>query len=111
MREGCEKLVLVDLNLENLLETLRMIERESKTVKAVPFVADISNSDAVKGMIQTCVEIYGRLDFAINNAGIALGGIKTAEMSLEMFDRSCQVNEKGVSPSLHVLGSTSVHFC
>ena len=50
-------------------------------------------------MIQECVQNFGRLDFALNNAGIALGGIKTADMSLEMFDKVCNVNEKGVSQS------------
>ena len=74
-----------------------MIEAESKPVNVVLQVADIADSAAVQSMITACVQHFGRLDFAINNAGIALGGIKTAAMSLEMFDKTCHVNERGVS--------------
>lgn len=88
---------MVDLNHETLQETQQIIEAECKNAKIVLHVADIANPELVKGMVQICVQNFGRLDFALNNAGIASGGIKTADMSLATFDKVCAVNEKGVS--------------
>jgi NAD(P)-dependent dehydrogenase (short-subunit alcohol dehydrogenase family) len=96
-REGCRKLFLVDLNYESLQETKQLVEAECELDNLVLHVANIADPDAVKRLVACCVDHFGRLDFAINNAGIALGGIKTADMSLEMFDKICEVNEKGVS--------------
>ena len=96
-REGCQKLFLVDLSHEALQRTQQIIEAECQSAKVILHITDISKSDQVQKMIQACVNTFGRLDFALNNAGIAIGGIKTADMSLEVFDKVCNVNEKGVS--------------
>ena len=48
-------------------------------------------------MVKTCVEKYGRIDFVMNNAGVGEGGVKTADMRVEMFDQVCDTNEKGAS--------------
>lgn len=98
-REGCRKLFLVDLFKNGLQETKQIICNEENFVDIELHVADITSPEAVSAMVTKCVARFGRLDFGINNAGIALGGIKTAEISLEMFDKSCSVNEKGVSDS------------
>jgi NAD(P)-dependent dehydrogenase (short-subunit alcohol dehydrogenase family) len=37
--------------------------------KSFAFVADITDSDAVKVMVEKTIEVYGRLDILINNAG------------------------------------------
>ena len=73
-----------------------MILSEEKNTDVELHTADISLPEAVSDMVAKCVARFGRLDFGINNAGIALGGIKTADISLDMFDKSCAVNEKGV---------------
>ena len=95
-RAGCHKLFLVDLFENGLQETKQMIITEEEAAEIELHIADISVPDAVFDMVTKCVSRFGRLDFGINNAGIALGGIKTADISLAMFDKSCAVNEKGV---------------
>lgn len=92
----CRKLFLVDLSANSLQETKQIIVGEEKTVEIELHVADISSPEAVSDMVATCVSRFGRVDFGINNAGIALGGVKTADTSLSVFDKSCTVNEKGV---------------
>jgi len=37
--------------------------------KSFAFVADITDSDAVKAMVDKTIEVYGRLDVLVNNAG------------------------------------------
>jgi 3-oxoacyl-[acyl-carrier protein] reductase len=37
--------------------------------KSFAFVADITDSDAVKAMVEKTVEVYGRLDILVNDAG------------------------------------------
>jgi len=36
---------------------------------AMPFIADITDANAVRAMIQKTIEAYGRLDILVNNAG------------------------------------------
>lgn len=83
--------------MQGLQNTQALVERAKEHTRVVLRVVDITNSDQVKDMVQDCVNIYGRLDFAINNAGFAAGGTKTADLSIELFDKMCNVNEKGVS--------------
>jgi NADP-dependent 3-hydroxy acid dehydrogenase YdfG len=60
-------------------------------------ISDIRVEAEVKETVKTCLETYGRIDFAMNNAGVGEGGVKTADMTVEIFDRVCDTNEKGVS--------------
>jgi NAD(P)-dependent dehydrogenase (short-subunit alcohol dehydrogenase family) len=49
-------------------------------------ISDVRVEAEVEEMVKTCVEKYGRIDFAVNNASVGEGGVKTANMSVEMFD-------------------------
>lgn len=46
-------------------------------------------------------EEYGRIDIASNNAGIGTTNVKTADATLEHFDKICDINAKGVSRTFH----------
>jgi NAD(P)-dependent dehydrogenase (short-subunit alcohol dehydrogenase family) len=94
---GCGKLFLVDLFESRLAETRALVEEANKACEVVSHVANVADPSAVRNMVSVCVENFGRLDFCMNNAGIARGGVKTGDMSVEMFDANCLVNEKGVS--------------
>jgi len=58
---------------------------------------DVTDSDSVRAMVAACVDRFGRLDIAYNNAGIT--GIVTtdiAEADEAMFDRVMAINVRGV---------------
>ncbi|MDI1486030.1 MAG: hypothetical protein OHK93_004219 [Ramalina farinacea] len=55
--------------------------------RAVFKKADVSVSEDVKGLVESVVDISGRLDIIINNAGLGVEGIKIHAMEDEMFDR------------------------
>jgi NAD(P)-dependent dehydrogenase (short-subunit alcohol dehydrogenase family) len=61
------------------------------------FVAtDVTDSASVREMVGYCVDTFGRLDFAYNNAGIT-GHVHTdvADADEEMFDRVMATNVRG----------------
>ncbi len=50
----------------------------------------------MQAAVQKTAEVYGRLDFALNNAGIEHGPILTADISEELWDRVTGINLRGV---------------
>lgn len=84
--------ILVDINepkeqAENL---------NSEGYEAVSYRCDVSDTQAVKTMIDWIVTTYGRLDAAHNNAGIQTPQRPMAEITDEEFDRTVAVDLKGV---------------
>ena len=88
---------MVDLAEPGLQATQAMITKISSHAKTTIYKADVSDEVSVEAMVDKCLEIYGRLDFACNNAGIGMGNIPTTEIDVKTFDRVHHVNFKGVS--------------
>jgi NAD(P)-dependent dehydrogenase (short-subunit alcohol dehydrogenase family) len=91
-REGA-KVFLVDINQDAAAETKAIIESEGGIARA--WRADVSQSSEVAGLVDACVETFGRIDVLHNNVGIsALGGpVETDEAD---WDRVFQVNLKSI---------------
>lgn len=47
-------------------------------------------------MVKHCVDSFGRLDYALNIAGIVPQRTPIAEVEVEVYDRVVEVNEYGV---------------
>ena len=61
------------------------------------FVAcDVSDGEQVRGLVEQTVEAYGRLDAAVNNAGIGGPQAPTADYTEDDWDRVMAVNLRGV---------------
>ncbi len=89
-REGA-KVVVTGRRVEKGNEVVKEIK--DKGGEAVFIKTDVSNPDEIKGMVSKTIETYGRLDFAVNNAGI--GGdvlINTADQTLENWNEVIKVN-------------------
>jgi len=75
-----------------------MVAREIKQAggEAIFVKTDVSNATDVQALINKAVETYGRLDFAVNNAGI--GGIfaATADYPEDEWRRLIDINLTGV---------------
>ena len=83
------KIFAVDRDKKNLNETLK----HSPDARA--HICDVTNGTAVKDMVATCVEHFGRLDILVNNVGgSAAGG--PVEMSEEVWDAQIDFNLKSV---------------
>jgi NAD(P)-dependent dehydrogenase (short-subunit alcohol dehydrogenase family) len=88
------KIVIGDIMVEEGEETVSLIRQSGGD--AVFIKADISRAEAVKTLINNTVEHYGRLDCACNNAGIEGETISIVECSEENWDRTLNINLKGV---------------
>lgn len=69
---------------------------QSEGLRAVAYRCDVSDTQAVREMIDWVVATYGRLDAAHNNAGIQTPKRPMAEITDEEFDRTVAVDLKGV---------------
>jgi NAD(P)-dependent dehydrogenase (short-subunit alcohol dehydrogenase family) len=57
--------------------------------------ADMSSEEDAKTLVDKTVELYGRIDGAVNNAGIATEAAPLADLSTEQFQKMLQVNVLG----------------
>lgn len=71
-------------------------EIEAKGGKATAIKTDVSKSDEVERMVDHAIDVFGRLDYAVNNAGIEgkLNGI--TDLSEEDWDAVMNINLKGI---------------
>lgn len=84
--------ILADIN-EPIKQVGKLLE---EGCQAVAYRCDVSDTQAVKEMINWMVKEYGRLDAALNNAGIQTPQRPMAEITDEEFDRTVAVDLKGV---------------
>ena len=79
--------------------TLRLVEAAGSEGIFVP--ADVRHAAEVRAMVQACVEAYGGLDYAFNNAGIEGSAfVRTADYDEETFRQVIDVNLTGVFLSM-----------
>src|SRR5437660_1404879 len=70
-REGAS-VVVADVSEQGNQETARMIEEAGG--RALAIRCDVARSEDVKAALDKAVEAFGRLDFALNNAGVGRMG-------------------------------------
>ena len=63
---------------------------------ATPATLDVADPDAVQALIDSIVSDHGRLDFAVNNAGISGDTVPTGEYSIDTWRRVIEVNLSAV---------------
>ncbi|MFB8207766.1 MULTISPECIES: SDR family NAD(P)-dependent oxidoreductase [unclassified Streptomyces] len=78
----------------SLDETVRLIEVSGGTAAAV--VADVTDSEQVRRLVEESVDRFGGLHIAVNNAGILRGSGPVADVSEEDWDAVLQTNVTGV---------------
>ena len=88
------KVVIGDVMREDGEETVALIRQSGG--EAFFFSSDISKSSEVESLMNAAVNQYGRLDFACNNAGIEGETELLADSSEESWDKTMDVNLKGV---------------
>jgi NAD(P)-dependent dehydrogenase (short-subunit alcohol dehydrogenase family) len=86
------KVVVADWKKDNqTLDAIKALGGEAIFVKC-----DVSKSADVKALVEKTIATYGRLDFAFNNAGIEGATGATADCTEENWDRTLDINLKGV---------------
>ena len=88
------KVVVADVNVEDGKETVVMIEREGG--EAIFTHTNVSKTADVEAMVGRAIEVYGRLDCALNNAAIPGAEGMTHQYPEDSWDSVIDVNLKGV---------------
>jgi NAD(P)-dependent dehydrogenase (short-subunit alcohol dehydrogenase family) len=72
-------------------------ERVAKEIgdAAAPFVLDVADADRCAAMVQAALDTWGRLDVAVNNAGIGGASLPTGEYPLDDWRRVLAVHLDG----------------
>ncbi|MCW2859858.1 MAG: family NAD(P)-dependent oxidoreductase [Actinoallomurus sp.] len=96
VRRG-DTVVVADLDKEGA-ETVAARLSEYGTAEAAEL--DVTDAEQVGTLYRDVAERHGRLDLVFNNAGIAVGG-RTDELTLDHWNRTLDVNLRGVIHGVH----------
>jgi NAD(P)-dependent dehydrogenase (short-subunit alcohol dehydrogenase family) len=88
------KVVVSDVDDAAGEETVALVRAQNTDALFVH--ADVSRRSAVEALITTAAQMYGRIDFAFNNAGVSGARAMMADYSEESWDRVIGINLKGV---------------
>jgi len=84
--------VLADISLEKMVDIADSIPMECMIQKT-----DVSQYDQMQSLAGAVIKKYGQIDFWVNNAGIGpTQMLKTADHSLQDWERVIAVNQSGV---------------
>lgn len=92
VEEGA-KVVLSDYDAEKGKEEAKKLQDEGYDVQFVQ--VDVANMKSVRELMDRTLNMYGRIDVLVNNAGITQDAT-LLKMTEEQFDRVIDVNLKGV---------------
>ena len=92
-KEGCNVVIVYEKNREKADEVVQAAKNSG--VKAIAVTGDISIRDNVEIIFKTTLQEFGKVDILVNNAGIDYG-TKLLETTDEIWDRTLDVNLKGV---------------
>lgn len=99
-RHGCQKLLLVDMSMSKLETTKSLIVDTGLKPRLEIYEGNVSDEASIRDMVKRCVEVYGRLEIAVNCAGVSGPVARTSDVSMQDFDFVCGVNERGVSSEI-----------
>ena len=88
------KLVISDINEAGIHKVADEIAATGTEILALK--CDVSKSDECKAMVDAAMEHFGRVDIAVNNAGISHEFTSLHEIDEAMMDRQFAINVKGV---------------
>ena len=102
-REGA-RVVVADLQEDRGQDVVDAIAGEGGEARFVR--CDVTSAREVDALVGAVVQAYGRLDGALNNAGIRAEAVALADYPEDVWDRVMEVHAKGVSVDpLHVAGA------
>jgi NAD(P)-dependent dehydrogenase (short-subunit alcohol dehydrogenase family) len=93
-RQGVRQFALLDRNA--VTTTANELKKMSSDVSVKAFELDVTNEKAVNDSVEQTVKEFGRLDYAVNNAGIG-GALKTSDhIEKDDFEKVLSVNTTAV---------------
>jgi len=91
---GGAKVVVADVSEEKGRQVVKQAEDEG--AEAIFLHVDVSKPDAVQKMVADTVAKFGRLDIAVNNAGVGGAAAMTGEYGIDEWRKVIDINLNGV---------------
>ncbi|KAF5987389.1 dehydrogenase [Fusarium bulbicola] len=107
-QHGVTKLALADINQDALDISAGSLKKQFPHVHVLPVHLNVRNSTQVKEGIAKTIGEFGRLDIAVNNAGIGGSGRKTHELDDDEWLGILDVNLQGRGRIINVGSMFSV---
>lgn len=95
-QHGVQSLALGDLDVGKLEETRNAIASQSPNVNILLMKLDVSREESVRETVEKTAAVFGRIDYAVNNAGITGPLSMTENVAFEDWQRLITVNLNGV---------------
>jgi NAD(P)-dependent dehydrogenase (short-subunit alcohol dehydrogenase family) len=97
IQAGCSRLVLADLSDEGLERLINISLKDPPAdLQILNVVCDVRNPEDVDGMVEKAIKKFGAIHYCVNCAGVVAPAGSTAEISLQDFKLSPEVNQRGV---------------
>ncbi|TXT07089.1 hypothetical protein VHUM_03259 [Vanrija humicola] len=93
LAKGVRRVVIADVS--PLEDAVSAWQAEFADAQLLAVKTDVAQESEVVALIAAAVDKFGRIDYAVNCAGVSGGGA-FAEFSTETWDRTTGVNERGV---------------
>ena len=88
------KVVVADVDEDGSHETVKMVE--DKGAEAIFVKTDVAKPEQAEALVAKTLDVYGRLDYVCNNAGIGGEQNPTADYSIESWQTVININLSGV---------------
>lgn len=96
-RDGCRRIVGLDLSRDGLQEIADQIQGEHRgKVEFMQVHVDLTDEKQVQTSFEQIRARFGRIDYAVNNAGISQRVQTTPESTVDELEKVMAVNTKGV---------------
>lgn len=95
-KEGATAVFLGDLNQSGLEETMAVIKERWPDVRVEAMQINVAEPGDVQDFISQAVSKFGRIDYAVNAAGIAPAAAPISQTPSTSLARTVGVNTKGV---------------
>ncbi|WWD16663.1 hypothetical protein CI109_101093 [Kwoniella shandongensis] len=95
-QSGCTKLVVTDYNATTLSQITESLRQSHQSLQILSVAGDISSSSFIDDLFSQIEKTFGRLDYAVNCAGISGNNAPSFESTVEDFDRINGVNYRGL---------------
>lgn len=86
------RIALLDISGDKLTETKALILKEIPSANVICLEADVSDENSVSGAMDKTVSEFGALDFAMNNAGVAMTRAPVGEVDSAAWERVVRIN-------------------
>jgi NAD(P)-dependent dehydrogenase (short-subunit alcohol dehydrogenase family) len=96
IKDGCKRILISDITEERLRETERLAKELDKEVCVENVIGDIRSESVINETVRKAVEKFGRLDYAINCAGIAGSTHLTDAIENEDYAEVMKINAEAM---------------